>query len=391
MRNLLVIPKLFLLVVYYLTYLIPRRKNQWLFGEANGFNNNSKYLFLEILDNHPEIKPYWIGNRKITKKLRSYGLPAVNRYSLKGMWLCLTSKIYVVSWLTNDISFFLSGGSNVVNLWHGVGWKQCLWTDKKKITFDRSKGEFSILHFLRRPSLYYKPKIVLSSSPFYTKNVFAPSFDVDEEVCIEAKYPRCEFMLKPQDSILAYLKRFSFCEEIKTIELFRKYDKVYLYAPTFRDSATDFIGFSGIDFEDLNSRMKGSNSLFVIKFHPSTKYDKDKLCNYQNVILLDHKCDLYPLMPFTNVMISDYSSIVIDYLLLNKPIILFTFDYDEYMKTCRDFLVDFRKSTKGFKSVYDYKSLVNCLSQSDEMIPHETKKIFWDPKDDLIKKIKNLS
>lgn len=390
MRNLLVVPKLFLLVVYYLTFLFPRKKNQWLFGEANGFNNNSKYLFLEILEKHPEIKAYWIGNRKLTQKLKTYGLPAVSKYSLKGIWLCLTSKIYVVSWLTNDISFFLSGGSNVVNLWHGVGWKQCLWTDKKKITFDRGKGEYSIMHFLRRPSLYYKPKIVLSSSPFYTKKVFAPSFDVDEKVCVEANYPRCEFMLKSQESILAYLKRFNFKEEIKTIERFSKHNKVYLYAPTFRDTASDFIGLSGIDFDDLDSRMSESNSLFVIKFHPSTKYDKEKLNKYHNILLLDHKCDLYPLMPFTSAMISDYSSIAIDYLLLNKPIILFTFDYDVFMKTCRDFLVDFRESTKGFKTVFDYPSLVNSLNNSDAMIPQKTKTLFWDPKDNLIVKIKNL-
>ena len=112
--------------------------------------------------------------------------------------------------------------------------------------------------------------------------------------------------------------------------------------PTFRDSKRDFIKDAQFDFTRLNHLMKSMNSLFVFKLHPFTKSEclKD-VENYSNLMLIDNKVDVYPLLPFTTGLVTDYSSIYFDYILMkSKRVVFYTFDYDQYKSQDRDFNFD---------------------------------------------------
>ena len=167
-RFMLFIIKLFSILIYFISYLFPRKKNRWLFGEAHGFNNNSKYLFLEIIESHPEITAIWIGNKKTVNELKSMGLPTCWRYSIYGIYLCLTSKVYVVSWTTADINFYLSGGALIVNLWHGTPIKKCLWLEPKNIEKETSCFLMRQIYKVESPFAFWGNILVASPSEFYT-------------------------------------------------------------------------------------------------------------------------------------------------------------------------------------------------------------------------------
>lgn len=64
------------------------------------------------------------------------------------------------------------------------------------------------------------------------------------------------------------------------------------------------------------------------------------LVSYSNLRIIDSSCDIYPILPFTDVLITDYSSIYYDYMLIpNKQILLFPFDEEEYCTFNRDLLL----------------------------------------------------
>ena len=99
--------------------------------------------------------------------------------------------------------------------------------------------------------------------------------------------------------------------------------KIVLWAPTFRGTADNpqLVGEKEID-----AVFENNNEYFLIKkLHPHFENkNKDRVT-----------CDIPSdkLLPVCDLLITDYSSIVFDYLAYKKPFVLFTPDYDEYMKT----------------------------------------------------------
>lgn len=379
------------LIIYLISHLFPRKRQRWLFGEAHGFNNNSKYLFLEVVEKHPEIEAIWIGDRLTVRMLREKHLPAYYRYSPKGIFYCLCSKVYIVSWTTSDISFYLSGGAFVVNLWHGLAWKKCLWL--RDTEYDNASLWKKIEHFISRPAAHFPPQLVLSTSSFYT-DIFLRTFRVHRENCIEDIYPRVSFMLKPKSEIIEHLTNYSFDNYLTLINELSQYKRVYLYAPTFRDSGEDFISSSGLNFQELDERLGAESFFMLIKFHPATKYDAKKLGVLNNIRLLDISYDLNMIMPFTDVLITDYSTTLVDYMLLNKKIIAFTFDYDYYTTQCRELLFPFDECIRGIPRVNNAEELMNLMFSCDDLIPSVSKDLirrYWEPSGNLFTAIFQLS
>lgn len=389
MKTLDIVLRSIALFCFYLSKVFPRKNNQWLFGSATGFNNNSKYFYIDVIENNPEIKAYWIGDRKTTALVRYLGFPAYFRYSLKGLWLCLTSKYYVVDHTQGCIIFWTSGGAKIINLWHGVGWKACLWSNPFHSVFKEKGFWANYIHKLYYPHLYYKPDLLLSSSPYMTEHFFAPMFDIPKEKCVEDDYPRCKFMLKPRDYILEHIHKIGAVESEALIEKMRKYKKVILYAPTYRDAQYDFVAESGIKFDDLNALMVENDWLFLVKFHPSTRISPNMQINRSHILTIDKFVDSNYIMPFTDVLISDYSSIVFDFMRLQHLIILFPFDKERYNNGSRKFQIEYDELVEGVPQVLSYDELRKLLGEIDNIKSINNVKI-WQPSENLLKAINVL-
>ena len=112
-------PVLFFL--YLFVYFFPRDKKNWVFGSGVGmnFSDNAKYLFL-YCSSLSEINSCWITrNKTLVESLRAEGLNAHYKYSAKGLWLSISSKVYVYDSRTESIDHWFSAGALKVNLWHG--------------------------------------------------------------------------------------------------------------------------------------------------------------------------------------------------------------------------------------------------------------------------------
>lgn len=132
-----------------------------------------------------------------------------------------------------------------------------------------------------------------------------------------------------------------------------KYEKLIFFAPSFRANMSSHSGkfysdniFRLDDYDDdkLNSFLEKNNAAIVYKLHPVEQtafkgrvFNMNSHCYYlDDQILFDNEVQYDEILNAFDVMISDYSSIAYDYLVLNKPIIYLLPDYEEY------------KSTKGF-------------------------------------------
>ena len=86
----------------------------------------------------------------------------------------------------------------------------------------------------------------------------------------------------------------------------------------------------------------------VIKLHPylaTTTFD-EQVSQSQRVIVLKERCDPYPMLAIADVLVTDYSSVLFDYIVTRRPIVLFAFDLDEYVSR-RSFYLDIESIAFG--------------------------------------------
>ncbi len=358
-ENLKILIKVLVYPILYLflglSYLMPRNKNIWLFGSCYSvlFNDNAKYLYLYVNENCPDVKAIWISSNKNTIRfLRSKNLKAYNKYSVKGIFYALTGKFYFFNGFVGGINTWANGGAVKVHLWHGV--------PIKKIRFDMQQFAPSFTNRFLYPGLYPdKNDYVLSTSKKITE-IFISAFRVDKNKYLELGYPRNEILSYSEDRIMNFIEKYESIETKELVQNLKKYDKVFVYMPTWRDNGRDFIKESNIDFQLLNKTLQEKNYFLILKLHNLTKLSVN-IHEYGNILRIDNKLDMYPILPFTDCLITDYSSIFFDYKLMNKEVILFPFDKEEYISKDREMYYDYSLVEENQLVANSFGELVELL------------------------------
>lgn len=133
--------------------------------------------------------------------------------------------------------------------------------------------------------------------------------------------------------------------------------KIILYAPTFRDEEKYNNVFNYLDLDKFNEVL-GDEYVLALRLHPKIKnfYKNIISSNSQYIDVSDFESE-QELMLISDVLITDYSSIMIEYAILNRPIVFFTYDLDSYLADERGFYYDFKTTVPG-----------PIVSTSDELI-----------------------
>ncbi|TKX32197.1 bifunctional glycosyltransferase/CDP-glycerol:glycerophosphate glycerophosphotransferase [Campylobacter aviculae] len=150
--------------------------------------------------------------------------------------------------------------------------------------------------------------------------------------------------------------------------------KLVLYAPTFREDVGKFtnIGFfqPKIDFEKLSEKF-GHEYIFACRIH--SNYKDVKL---PNSVLNLSQYDEATVLSATEILITDYSSIVFSFLHFKRPIILFAYDLPIYMGQ-RNMYLDYEKYFPGY-IVYNQNQLSQAIEQVDRIFDKEKIQFYWD-------------
>ena len=369
----------FLSPLYFFSKFIPRKRNLAVFGSFHlSFLDNSKYLFLQAQE-YQELKSIWISGKKETvDKIRSYGFIAYRKWSLRGIYYCLTAKYYFYSAYITDINLWTSGGATAMNLWHG--------TPLKAIEFDIKSGEIanrfngSLVSRIKYSNIYRKANYIASTNREVSE-VFQSAFRLTPDQCLEFGYPRTDIFFKSESEIIKHINIYETGSLKTLLGEIKNFKHKYIYMPTWRDDNSDFIKAGNWDLKKLNEIMVKTDSIFLFKMHVNTNWNSKIIDNFSNIKAIDNAIDVYPLLPFTTCLITDYSSIFIDYLLLDKEIIFFPFDKDNYLKMRPDFYFDYDELTDGLQ-VTENKKLLQLLEKPEKnntsLSRKKLKKMFWN-------------
>lgn len=203
-----------------------------------------------------------------------------------------------------------------VNLWHGMPLKAIGLLDDQPGRQD---------------------SLVCSTSPLY-QDVLSRAFGVPEDRVLASGLPRNDFFANSDAEQVWHKAGID-----RT-----KYTKVFFWLPTYRKSVLGYLTEDGVECDNVfnmvdfptaefDAFLREQNCLCIIKPHPMAP--RKEAHSTENILIIDEewlwerKLMLYPLLGLMDFMISDISSVMIDFTLLDRPMIACFEDAAEYKKS----------------------------------------------------------
>lgn len=333
-------------------FLIKINKNAILLYSVPDFAENSKAIYEFLIRNgyHLKYDIFWIveePNKYIEHETNATFLKRYNvfrelplksiYYHMKVQYVMTTHGFHIPRRKSNK-------GQVYIELFHGSGYKASEVEGNPIINFD-----------------YH-----IVSGPLFVKKMSEFWHTDNHKLFLPTGFPRYDWLL--QDSPKAE-------KLIKHIK--GNNNKIIIWMPTFRKTGSDYFKEGLInsfplvkndeEWKRLDHFCAEKGLILIIKLHIlQTNYNID-FTKYSNILTISNQelekegVDLYRFIKYTDALISDYSSIAIDYLVLNKPIAFALDDFDMYKKL-RGFVFNNPLDFMPGHHVYNFEDLVLFLA-----------------------------
>ena len=333
----------------------------WLFSSTDNshYNYNSRYLFEYVKENLPEITPLFVINDpELRNSLSSkYGKQYfIETESIQGIRQALSAGVWFTSAGLPAYGTGLHKKRLIINLWHGVPLK-------KIALLDPNLKKAARIYFKKIFSENYT--CILTTSHELIP-LMARSFAVSEDKIKVWGQPRNDGLFQKND-----------CREILG-QLFPdlpEYTKTVLYAPTFRDyGPVQLFPFKDFDQKQLEAFLDEKNMLLFIRTHVAEQGSAAPYLGKRIRFLGNEQAeDVTGILNIFDCLITDYSSIYIDYLLTDKPMIFLPYDRQQYLDG-RGMNFDYDDVTPGPKPE-TFNDFLDALSPKEDFWKSERTRV----------------
>lgn len=333
----------------------------WLFSSTDNshYNYNSRYLFEYVKENLPEITPLFVINDpELRNSLSSkYGKQYfIETESIQGIRQALSAGVWFTSAGLPAYGTGLHKKRLIINLWHGVPLK-------KIALLDPNLQKAARIYFKKIFSENYT--CILTTSHELIP-LMARSFAVSEDKIKVWGQPRNDGLFQRND-----------CREILG-QLFPdlpEYTKTVLYAPTFRDyGQVQLFPFKDFDQKQLEAFLDEKNMLLFIRTHVAEQGSAAPYLGKRIRFLGNEQAeDVTGILNIFDCLITDYSSIYIDYLLTDKPMIFLPYDRQQYLDG-RGMNFDYDDVTPGPKPE-TFNDFLDALSPKEDFWKSERTRV----------------
>ncbi|RAJ32836.1 CDP-glycerol glycerophosphotransferase [Kitasatospora sp. SolWspMP-SS2h] len=242
-------------------------------------------------------------------------------------------------------------GQTVVQTWHG--------TPLKKIGHDIEAVHFADKRYLERLAVEVENWDLLVSPNSFSTPILRRAFGFPGEI-VESGYPRNDVLRRPDTG--------QFAADVRRRIGVPDGKRVVLYAPTWRDDQYYAPGRYKFDFridlDDARARL-GHDHVLLVRRHPNV-VDPVPGAGDGFVFDVSDYPDMADLSLITDVMITDYSSLMFDFANTGRPLLFFTYDLEHYRDTLRGFYFDFQDSAPG-PLVFDSPELISSIRDADRI------------------------
>ena len=291
----------------------------WVFSSTDNshYNYNSRYLFEYVKDNLSDITPLFVINDPVLRQnlCDEYGSKYfIETDSLSGIRKALGAGVWFTSAGLPAYGTNLGKNRLIINLWHGVPLK-------KIALLDPNLKKAARLYFHKIFTENYT--CILTTSKALVP-LMARSFDVSEDIIKVWGQPR-------NDGIFAHNDRKVILNNIYPD--LPDYEKTVLYAPTFRDyGQVKLFPFDDFDLDAMERFLEEKKMILFIRTHIAEQGSAAPYLGKRIRFLGNEQAeDVTGILNIFDCLITDYSSIYIDYLLTGNPIVFLPYDRQRYL------------------------------------------------------------
>lgn len=326
--------------------LTPLKQNSYLFTSYSGSSISDSPLYIaKELSKNTNNKIYFtskdINKDRLFCESNNLNFELVDTASLQFPKLLAACK-YVTT--NSRVPTFFNKRKNqiFINTWHGTPLKTLGAGMRSGIRdIGRNQNQFLMSDYFLHPNTFTKEKI-------------------SEDFCMDA-------LFSGQNILQGYPRNdpFFYNEEKKQIiksKLKLSDKKIFVYMPTWRGETINSINTEtykkelAILLEMLDNAIP-SDTVLMIKLHQSLNIASIS-SSYKNIVYYPETFDIYEVLSASDLLITDYSSIMFDYLYAKKPVILFTYDYEQYNEE-RGLYIDTKETP--FSKAYTTEELISLL------------------------------
>jgi CDP-glycerol glycerophosphotransferase len=344
-----------------LTLLVRRDADLVVFWGRDGgkFLDNCKYLYIATRTHKPWLRAAFLGTIPSASDIQD-GVEAGVR-GLRAKWLWLRAGTIIVDSVDWQRGMRVGGsqGARIVQLWHGVPLKQVQLGRIKA----RRAGRWTLEAAAFQLYLYVVGRLaevdwLLSTSKAITERAFSSSFRYEN--VSHAGYPRNDVLLREPSPM--EMAGIDLAAKRAIAEHRRRGGHVMLYAPTFREGFPDPFAPGGVDLARLAQAACTADLLLLVKLHPWMR-GKSFEAAPPGIRFVTADSDIYPLLRDVDLLVTDYSSVFFDFLLLDRPVLFFPYDLDAYVGGDRPLYFDYGDMTPGPK-YSDVSTLAEALPRA---------------------------
>lgn len=315
--------------IYKFFYSVPIKKNRIVLEceYGKGFYGNLLYIYKEVLARKLNVEIIIPLNRNVEFSYeKGTNVRIIRTRSIKHLYYLATSKYWITD---NHYYFFLKPRKQTifVNTWHALG-------AFKKFGLDSAKNINEVRRFKKEGNnIDY---LMVSSENL--KPIYSRALNVPIDKILSIGIPRTDLLFE-------HTKHFSIKEHFFKQYSNLKGKKIILYAPTFRDHEKQKFNMR-LDFLQLHKHL-GEHYVFLIKLHPIVAKTYQVPQSLEKYVIDVQNEDINELMIVSDILITDYSSVIFEYSLLQKPIIIYAYDFKIYEQQLRGFYYKFESFVPG--------------------------------------------
>jgi CDP-glycerol glycerophosphotransferase (TagB/SpsB family) len=219
------------------------------------------------------------------------------------------------------VNGWLAEGARILNLWHGV--------PLKRIERDITGGPLRRIYEDRQPvraafrDRTRPPDLLLAPSAYIAEHCFTSAFAISPDRCLPFGYPRTDHFFGRVD---APPHELLVADDARWRDV-RRRKRVVGYFPTWRDGRIEEAAPAGLDLEQFAAGLAELGGHLVFKPHMVTIPPPP----VPGATTLGELDDADAYLPLCDVLVTDYSSLAFDFMLLDRPIVYFVPDLDDYV------------------------------------------------------------
>lgn len=340
-----------------LAKIMPRDSNRIAIGAwyGNFYSDNPKYL-AEYLLRHTDYSLYWIGNLSMAGHLPPHqNLHFVKKGSLKAIWILLRSKFwFCCTGRGVDLTGLpINNGAISINLWHGTpsgkrSDRNTVW-DKQSPLGKGLRGALERAYTLMLSGQRDWLTVANDYEAETLSKGFPCSFSTNK--ALQTGTPRYDFLIQNANNqtLIQSLK-----EKYAKLLGFAPSKRIICYMPTWRNAGGKIFCFYNLSVSEQNDfkhLLDSQNAVLIEKHHVHTYEIYPPAANSHCSIAVSGEqqslLDTQELLLISDLLITDFSSVYIDFATIHRPTIHYIYDLDGFEKSDTGIPEDFTDIAGG--------------------------------------------